>query len=426
MKSSAPAVKFIFVTLMLDVLGFGVIIPVGPRLVQSLINHGAGGSEESAAHYVGLLVATYSVMQLIFSPILGALSDRFGRRPVLLFALFGSGFDYFAAALAPNLMILYITRAINGLSGASMTVANAYIADITPPHKRAAAFGMIGAAFGLGFILGPVIGGVLGDYNIRYPFYLAGALTLINWFYGLLVLPESLPAERRSPNFSLAKANPVGAVLGLARYPLVAGLAAALFLLNTAMFILHATWVLYTEHRYNWSARDVGISLATVGLGAAVVQAGLARRIIPAIGERASLLIGILIGMFAYIGYGSATHGWMIYAIIAFASLGGIAGPALQAMITRTVSPTEQGAVQGALTSLQCVANIVGPIMGTAVFAFFISEKSGYDIPGASFYLSAFLSLLGLGIAAIASRHWKPAPPTEVGPADAPEASAAH
>jgi DHA1 family tetracycline resistance protein-like MFS transporter len=412
-KSATPAVRFIFVTLLLDVLGFGVIIPVGPRLVQSLVNHGAGGTEEAAAHFVGALTATYAVMQFFFSPILGALSDHYGRRPILLIALLGSGLDYFAMALAPSLAILFLTRAINGLSGASMTVANAYIADITPPHKRAAAFGLVGAAFGLGFILGPFLGGVLGEYDIRLPFYVGGALTLINWFYGLLVLPESLPPDRRA-RFSLAKANPVGAFTGLGRYPLVLGLAGSLFLLNTAMFILHSIWVLYTAHRYNWSPRDVGISLATVGIGAAIVQGGLARKLIPLLGERASLLFGIALGVLAYIGYGSATHGWVIYAIIAIASLGGIAGPACQAMITRTVKPTEQGAIQGALSSLQCIANIIGPLLGTSVFAYFISDKAPFNLPGAAFFVSAILSALGLVIAFIASRHWTPAPPTEI------------
>lgn len=422
MKSARPAIGFIFFTLLLDVLGFGVIIPVAPRLVQSLLNNGAGGNEEQAAHIVGALAATYAVMQFFFSPILGALSDRFGRRPVLLIAIFGSGLDYFAMSLAPSILLLFITRAINGISGASMTVASAYIADITSPQKRAAAFGMIGAAFGLGFILGPLMGGILGEYDIRLPFYVAGGLTFLNWLYGFLVLPESLPLDRRA-TFSLKRANPIGAFRGMGRYPLVVGLAAALFLLNTAMFMLHSTWVLYTAHRYAWTPRDVGISLACVGLGAAFVQAGLARRIIPAIGERASLLVGLGIGTLAYIGYGAAPQGWMIYVIIAFASLGGIAGPAGQAMITRTVSPTEQGAIQGALTSLQSVANIIGPLLGTGVFAFFISDKAPLYVPGASFFVSALLSVLGGLVAFMATRHWHPQPPVEVTSQGNPDAT---
>ncbi|MBX3378619.1 MAG: TCR/Tet family MFS transporter [Phycisphaeraceae bacterium] len=398
----SPAIGFIFLTLLLDVLGFGVIIPVAPRLVQSLLNGGAGGSDSQAAYVVGWLAATYAIMQFLFSPLLGALSDRVGRRPVLLVAIFGSGIDYFAMAFAPTLMFFFITRAINGLSGASMTVCNAYIADITAPEKRAAAFGMIGAAFGLGFILGPLAGGFLGEINIHLPFYVAGGLSLANWLYGLLVLPESLPRERRS-HLNLARANPVAAFYGLGRYPLVAGLAAAMFLLNLAMFGLHMTWVLYTKHRYDWSPLYVGLSLFCVGLGAVIVQAGLVRKIVPWLGERRSLLIGLCIGVVAYIGYGAATQGWMIYVIIAFASLGGIAQPAAQAIITKTVRPYEQGEVQGALTSLQCVAQIAGPLMATWTFGYFISDQAPIKLPGASFFLGAIFSALGTGVAAWAT-----------------------
>jgi len=394
-RSKKPAIGFIFLTLMLDVIGFGLIIPVAPKLIETL----QPGGEQAAAGTVGLLAASYAAMQFLFAPILGALSDRFGRRPVILIALFGSGLDYFALALAPTLWFLFITRAINGLSGASMTAASAYIADITPPEKRAAGFGIIGAAFGLGFILGPLIGGFLGDINIHYPFYAAGVLTLLNWLYGFIVLPESLPPEKRG-KFSFARANPVGALAGLGRYPLVAGLAAALFLLNLAQFSLHSTWVLYTSHRYQWTSRDVGLSLALVGIGAAVVQAGLARKIIPKLGERRSLLVGIAIGAFAFLGYGLATQGWMIYAVIAVGSLGGIAGPACQALITKSVRSDEQGSIQGALAGLQSVANILGPLIGTSTFAYFISDRAPVNLPGASFLVASLLSVLGFFVAA--------------------------
>lgn len=410
-----PAIGFIFLTLLLDVLGFGVLIPVGPKLVQSLLNHGAGGTDEQAAYAVGWLAATYAIMQFLFSPLLGALSDRVGRRPILLIAILGSGLDYFAMAFAPTLAIFFVTRAINGLSGASMTVCNAYIADITPPEKRAAAFGMIGAAFGLGFILGPLAGGVLGDYDIRLPFYVAGGLSIANWLYGLSVLPESLPRERRS-HLKLARANPIAAFHGLGRYPVVAGLAAAMFLLNLAMFGLHMTWVLYTSHRYGWKPWQVGLSLFCVGLGAVIVQAGLVRKVVPWLGERRSLLIGLCIGVLAYIGYGSATEGWMIYVIIAFASLGGIAQPSAQAIITKTVRPYEQGEVQGALTSLQCVAQIFGPIIATQVFGLFISDRAPIYLPGASFYLGAIFSLLGTIAAAWATRGYPVANPHTMEP----------
>ncbi len=387
---------------MLDVLGFGLLIPVAPKLIQQL----QGGGEQQAAGAVGLLAATYAAMQFLFAPMLGALSDRFGRRPVLLVALFGSGLDYFALALSPTLSILFVTRAINGLSGASFTVGNAYIADVTPPEKRAGAYGMVGAAFGLGFVLGPLIGGFLGEYNIRAPFYAAGGLSLVNWLYGLIILPESLPPERRAA-FRIARANPVGAFVGLGRYPLVAGLAGAAFLVNLAQFGLHATWVLYLSHRFQWTPKDVGLSLFAVGLGAAVVQAGLARRIIPILGERRSLMIGLGLGVFSYVGYGLATHGWMIYVVIAIGSLGGIGQPASQAMITRTVRPDEQGATQGALAGLQGIANIFGPIIGTSVFAYAISDRPPIYVPGMSFFVSAALAGMGWIVAAWAVRWWR-------------------
>jgi DHA1 family tetracycline resistance protein-like MFS transporter len=276
-------VGFIFITLLLDVLGFGLLIPVAPRLIE----HITGWDDAQVAPVVGWLGATYAAMQFFFAPALGLLSDRFGRRPVILIALFGSGLDYFAMSLANTLPILFITRAINGLSGASFTVASAYIADVTPPEKRAAGFGMIGAAFGLGFVFGPLIGGFLGDPDhwlpfvghgdVRYPFYAAGILTLCNWLYGFFVLPESLPRERRG-HFTLARANPVGAFHGLGRYPMVAALAAAFFFSNLAQFGLHATWVLYLKHRFDWSPRAAGLSLFAVGLCAAIVQGGLAAR----------------------------------------------------------------------------------------------------------------------------------------------------
>lgn len=404
-SKSTPGIGFIFLTLLLDVLGFGVIIPVAPRLIEKLLHNGAGGTDSEAAYVVGWLAATYAIMQFLFSPLLGALSDRIGRRPVLLVAILGSGIDYFAMAFAPTLFFFFITRALNGLSGASMTVCNAYIADITPPEKRAAAFGMVGAAFGLGFILGPLGGGILGEIDIHLPFYVAGGLSLANWLYGFLVLPESLPPERRS-HLTLARANPIGAFFGLGRYPLVAGLAGAMFLLNLAMFGLHMTWVLYTKHRFGWSPMYVGFSLFCVGLGAVIVQAGLVRKIVPWMGERRSLLVGIGIGSLAYVGYGAATQGWMIYVIIAFASLGGIAQPAAQAIITKTVRPYEQGEIQGALTSLQCVAQIIGPLMATRAFGYFISDQTPIYLPGASFFLGAIFSVFGTAVAAWATRGY--------------------
>jgi DHA1 family tetracycline resistance protein-like MFS transporter len=398
--SRKPALGFIFITLMLDVLGFGLLIPVGPRLIEDLQHGGVvqaatqPGVEAQAAGAVGLLASTYAVMQFLLAPILGSLSDRFGRRPVLLIALFGSGLDYFAMALAPSLWILFVTRAINGLSGASFTVGSAYVADVTPPEKRAAGFGLIGAAFGLGFVIGPAIGGFLGEHNHRWPFVAAGCLTLLNWLYGLFVLPESLPSERRG-HFSLKRANPIGAFYGLGRYPFVARMAAAFFFLNLAQFGLHATWALYTQLRFEWGPRAIGWSLFAVGIGAAVVQAGLARRLIPVLGERRAVVAGLALSVLAYVGYGLANHGWMMYVVIAIGSLAGIGMPALQAMISHTVRPTEQGAVQGALTAVNNVAQIVGPLIGTGVFQHFVSDTIATKVPGAAFFSSAILALIG-------------------------------
>jgi len=413
-----PAVRFIFLTLLLDVLGFGLLIPVGPRLVQEL--QGAGASPETAARPFGWLAVTFAVMLFVCSPILGSLSDRFGRRPIILISLLGSGIDYFAQALAPSLTILFITRAINGVSGSNMTACNAYIADVTPPDKRAAGFGVIGAAFGLGFVFGPIMGGLLvglGEYAqahaeaapswlewaaraighdpIRLPFYVAGMLCLLNWAYGWFVLPESLPADRRRP-FHLGRSHPIATFMHLTKYPVVLELGAALFLANVAQFGLHATWALYTQHRYGWEAWEVGLSLTVVGIGAAVVQGGLARRLIPAMGEARSVILGFVMAVLAFAGYGWAPQGWMIYVMVFGASLGGIAGPACQSIITKSVPGNEQGETQGAMTALNSFAAIIGPLISTNVFAHFIDKERAVQVPGAPFYVGAGLTVVGL------------------------------
>lgn len=390
MNRRTPGLGFIFLTLLLDVLGFGLIIPVGPRLVEQL----SGGSEADAAPIVGFLAATYAAMQFLFAPILGALSDRFGRRPVLLVSMFGSGVDYIAMALVPTIPWLFVTRVFNGISGASITAASAYIADVTAPEKRAAGFGMIGAAFGLGFVLGPLLGGLLGSYDIRYPFYAAGVISLLNWLYGYLILPESLPPQKRRAAAGF-RWDPLAGLSALRKNRFVLRIAAALFLANLAQFGLHATWVLYTQFRYDWDEKAVGFSLCAVGLGAAIVQGGLARRIIPMLGERRSVLIGWAIGTLAYLGYGLASEGWMIYVVVGFASLGGIAMPACQSLITKTVRHDEQGQVQGALTSVNSLANIFGPLIGSQVFAWSIGSGMAEPIPGAVFFSCAAIAGLG-------------------------------
>jgi len=390
-----PSLIFVFITLLLDVLGIGLIIPVGPKLVAQVQGLPIEGAESQTSLAVGILAATYAAMQFIFAPILGSLSDRFGRRPVILISLFGSGLDYLVAAIAPNLTVLFITRALNGISGANISACTAYIADVTPPERRAAGFGIIGAAFGLGFIIGPLAGGLLGEVDIRLPFVVAGSLSLINWLYGYFVLPESLPVERRS-RFSWKKANPIGALAWLSRNHLVATLATTLFLLNIAQYGLHATWVLSMGMRFQWGPREVGWSLFVVGITSAIVQGGLARKIIPALGERLCLIGGIGIAVLAFAGYGLATEGWMIYVIIAAASIGGVSGLAVQAIISKAVSPMEQGMLQGALTGLSSIAGVLGPLVGTGAFRYFTSDMAPVRLPGASFLAGSILSIFAL------------------------------
>lgn len=397
--SRKPNIFFVCVTMLLDALGIGLLIPVAPKLVAFVQGLPTEGAEHDASMAVGLLFATYAAMQFLFAPLIGSLSDRFGRRPVLLCALFGSGVDYFIGAMAPNLWVLFLTRAINGISGATMPVCSAYVADVTTPAKRAAGFGALYAAFGLGFVFGPLLGGFLGDStrelpligpgDIRYPYIAAGTLTLLNWAYGLVMVPESLPREQRRP-FSRAKANPLGALKWLASKPVALTLAMAFFLMNMAQFGLHSTWVLSMQARFGWTPRQVGWSMFVVGISAALVQGGLARRVIPALGERVCLVAGVVIGILAFVAYGLASQGWMIYAIIAVASLGGVAGPAAQAMTSKTAAGNEQGLLQGALGSLGSIAGVLGPLTATGVFRLFTkADGASKGVLGAG---SPFLS----------------------------------
>lgn len=419
MAAKRASIGFIMLTVMLDAMGIGLLIPVSPRLIQEL---GGNLSEADAAVKVGTFGALFAFASFLFSSLMGVLSDRFGRRPVLLVALLGSGIDYFASALSPTLAWLYITRFISGASGASVTVASAYLADVSPPEKRGQAFGMMMASFGLGFVFGPLIGGTVGDPhhhlpvldwfgievvgNIRYPFYVAGALTLLNWLYGLLVVPESLPVERRAP-IRWVRANPIGAFAALMRYPFVAELALSLFFLSLAQFLLHVTWVLYTGYRYGWTERNVGYSLFAVGVATFFVQGVVAGKIIRKIGERRTLMTGVIFSILAYLGYGTVTEGWMIFLIISYACFAGISQPAIQAMITKTVRPDEQGATQGAITALNSVAAIIGPPLGGTIFKEAITR---WQTPlkweaGAPYYTSALLAGIGACIAWYAVRH---------------------
>ena len=394
MKSRKPALTFVFITLALDILGIGLIIPITPRLIESL----QPGGVAAASRTYGMLVALYSLMQFVCAPILGSLSDRYGRRPVILIALLGSALDYVFLAFAPTLAWFFVGRAISGISGANITAAMAYIADVSPPEKRAANFGLVGAAFGLGFILGPALGGVLGDVGLRVPFIVAGGLTLLNVLYGWFVLPESLASENRR-NFSWARSNPVGSLLHLRRYPVVFGLAGTYFLIYLGHQVLPSTWVLYTSYRYGWTVKQTGLSLAVVGIMAAIVQGGLTRVVVARIGERKATIIGLIVAALSYAGYGLATKGWMIFPVLVVGSLSGIAGPAVQGLISRNVGADEQGGVQGSLTSLSSIAGIIGPPLATTLFAYFIRPTPSAHIPGAAFFFSSGLTITAMLLA---------------------------
>ena len=355
-----------------------------------------GGAESQASVYVGVIAALYALMQFLFAPIVGALSDRFGRRPIILASLFGLGIDFLIQGFAPNIWWLFVGRGLAGIMGASFSTANAYIADVSTDDTRARNFGFVGMMFGLGFTIGPALGGVLGGIDIRMPFFVAAALALVNWLYGYFVLPESLPPEKRS-TFSLAHANPLGTIKQLNAYPFVAGLAIVFVFKSLAQRGLENVWVLYTGFRFDWSEMDNGWALGWVGITAIIVQGGMVRPFCKRFGERKALVIATVISAIAFFCYGLADQGWMMYAIITFGSLGGIAGPAIQSLITKTVSEDEQGKIQGSLTSLISLTNILAPLLFTAgLFRLFTSESAPAKIPGAPFLVGGVLLILAL------------------------------
>ncbi len=394
MQNRQAAVRFILVTIVIDMLGIGMIIPVWPKLVTTMY----GGTLSEGSTVFGWFIATYALMQFLFAPILGNLSDAYGRRPVILLSLLGAGLDNLLMAFAPSLGWLFVGRLIAGITGANIAAANAYVADVTPPEERAKNFGLIGACFGVGFIVGPALGGLLGSQGLRMPFIVAAALTLINWLYGCFVLPESHAKENRRP-FDWARANPLGSLGALARYPLVLGLAATITLDRLAHDSLPSTWVLYTTYRFNWTPLDTGLSLTLVGVMFGLVSGGLTGKLVKLWGERRALITGLLIASLSYLGYGLAPRGWMMYVIIIVSSLGGIAGPAIQSLITKMVSATEQGAVQGALSSIQSIAAILGPVMATQLFGFFTSSAAPVQLPGAAFIAASLLVAIGATLA---------------------------
>lgn len=393
-RSSKAGTAFIMVSLLLDTLGIGLIIPVGPRLVASFL----GGDLAAASTYFGVLFALYSAMQFLCAPILGGLSDRFGRRTVLLPSLLGAATSYLISAFAPALSWLFVGRIIAGMTGASFSAATAYIADTTPPEKRAQSFGLVGAAFGLGFVIGPVVGGALGGIDLRLPYFVAAGLNFVNFLYGALVLPESLPPEKRRP-FSFRRANPLGALRALGRHAIVLGLTGTMTCGYMSQMLVQSVWALSYQARFDWTTADVGISLGVVGVATAIVQGGLIRALLPRFGERRLLVAGMLLGAAGFVAFGLATATWMIYAVIVFYALGGVSGPATQALITREVGPSEQGELQGSLVSLSSLTAIVGPIVGTSLIARFGAADARPHIPGAPFFFAALLNLAGVVLA---------------------------
>jgi DHA1 family tetracycline resistance protein-like MFS transporter len=397
MKRATPrpaATVFVLVTVLLDTLGLGLIIPVAPRLVASFLHDDLNQS----AHWFGLMVSLYALMQFVFAPVLGGLSDRFGRRPVILLSLLGAAASYLLSGVAPALWWLFIGRIIAGITGASFSCANAYVADVTPGEKRAQAFGLIGAVFGLGFILGPALGGVLGDLGLRLPYFVAAGLNGLNLLYGFFVLPESLPPERRRP-FSFARANAFGSLYGLARHPIVLGLTGTLACSFLAQWILQSVWALDTQARFGWNLRMVGISLMVVGFATAIVQGLLVRLAVRRFGERRSLIAGIVMGVVGHACMALAPNGALMLTFIFPLALGGLAGPSVQAIISRHVGATEQGELQGSLNSLAGLAAIVGPLIGTTLLARFGTETSVPYLPGAPFLAGAAFNAIGLLLA---------------------------
>jgi DHA1 family tetracycline resistance protein-like MFS transporter len=394
-QEKRPAgLSFIFITLLIDVIGLAIIIPVFPKLIEGLIH----GNVSDASRISGLLLVAYAVMQFLCAPLVGNLSDKYGRRPVLLFSLLGFGIDYLFLAFAPTIGWLFVGRIIAGITGASFTTASAYIADVSTPEKRAQNFGMIGVAFGLGFILGPVIGGILGKIDTHYPFYAAAALAFINALYGFFILPESLSKEHRRP-LDWKRCNPLGTLIQLRKYPSVINLSVCLFVVYFAGHAVQSVWTFYTMQKFKWSEDLVGYSLGFIGLMIAVVQGGLIRIAIPKLGQERSIWIGLTLYAIGMVLFGLANKSWMMFAYMVPYALGGIAGPALQGIMTNQVPANEQGELQGGLTSLMSLSSIFGPWFMTYIFYYFTNAKAPVYLPGAPYFVGAALMLLSAFLA---------------------------
>lgn len=390
-QASKAGIPFILVTVLMDVLSLGVVIPITAKLVKEL----AGNDSVQAASYVGWFGTIWALMQFFSSPIMGALSDRFGRRPVLLISAFGLGLDYILMAIAPNLTWLFIGRILAGITAASFSTASAYIADVTPPANRSAAYGIYGATFGLGFILGPALGGYLGDIDLRLPFWVSAGLTLLNAFYGLFFLPESLPKELRKP-FQWSRANPLGSLKLLRSVPGLMPMAISLFTYQLAHSVFSSVFVLYTDSRFGWSPGTVGKALAIVGILNFVVQGGLIRPMMRAFGERVMVFLGLLGGILGFLAYGIVDNGTMFMASTVIFCLMGFFSAAIQGLMSKAVDPSVQGQLSGANSSLNGIAGMIGPILFTSVFKATIDPAGSLHVPGAPFFLAAAVLAIGL------------------------------
>jgi DHA1 family tetracycline resistance protein-like MFS transporter len=385
------SVIFIFVTVLVDAIGFGIILPVMPELIMKLTGEGLSQASIDG----GWLWFAYAVMQFFCAPVLGNLSDRFGRRPVILFSLLTFGIDYLIMGFAPTLLWLFVGRSIAGMAGASFTPAYAYLADVSPLERRAQNFGLIGAAFGTGFIVGPAVGGLLGAMGTRAPFFAASGLALINFLFGLFVLPESLPRQSRRP-FDPRRANPLGTLVQIRKYPSVIGLLQVLFLWQLAHQVFPSTWAYYTMLKFDWSERAVGISLAFVGTIMAFSTAGMTRLMVPRLGEQRAALCGLLSGSAAFIGYAFASRGWMMYAFLVAWLFAGLVLPSIQGLMSRQVPANAQGELQGGVASLYSLTAVIGPPLMTQLFGYFSSERARVHFPGAAFLCAALLAIAGL------------------------------
>lgn len=399
------ALTFVLITVLIDMIGIGVILPVLPAVIASV----ADVDVSQASKIGGWLLVAYSAMQFLFGPVIGNLSDAYGRRPVLLLSVLGLGVDYLFVAFAPSIAWLFVGRLFAGVCGASYSTANAFVSDVTAPDARAKAFGMIGAAFGVGFVIGPALGGLLAGFGPRVPFFAAAGLSLVNLAYGWFVLPETLRPEDRRP-FRLVRANPLGSLAALRGQPVLVAYAGTLFLHFLATNVYPAVWAYYTIYRYGWSEAEVGLSLAAFGVVTAIVQGGLVGPLIARFGERKAALVSLVTEVVVAVGYAFASQGWMIYALILIGALQGMAMPAINALMTRRVAADAQGELQGAISGLMGITSVFGPVLATQLFGDFTGPGAAIELPGAPFLAAAVLSVLALGV------FWRM-------PADAPEAA---